>query len=304
MERFGHLGDSGLDLTAPRWREDPDLIVRMILDTPPSPPRSSLAWGDVRGSFSILQRPLMRRIFRRAATYRRLREQVGSDMIFGYGLLRPAFLELGARLAARGLLARAEDAFLLTLDELRALVAPGAARVDELLATRRAELAEAPDLDLPELIVGEEYVPRRRSVGPVEVLHGTPTSRGTYRGAVRVIRSGADFDRLEPGEVLVVPYSDVAWTPLFARAGAVVAESGGMLSHSSIVARAYGIPCVVSVAQRRPASGPGDAPSDGTPGRNGRPRLSDGRQSPSSRAAPWPPAQPGSIPATADGGRH
>ena len=46
----------------------------------------------------------------------------------------------------------------------------------------------------------------------------------------------------------MIPYSDVGWTPMLARAGAVVAESGGLLSHSSIVAREFGIPCVVSVA--------------------------------------------------------
>jgi pyruvate,water dikinase len=53
---------------------------------------------------------------------------------------------------------------------------------------------------------------------------------------------------LEAGDVLVIPYSDVGWTPLFAKAGAVVAESGGILSHSSIVAREYNIPAVVSVS--------------------------------------------------------
>jgi phosphoenolpyruvate synthase/pyruvate phosphate dikinase len=57
----------------------------------------------------------------------------------------------------------------------------------------------------------------------------------------------ADCQRLQPGDVLVVPYSEVSWTPLFAKAGAVVVESGGMLSHSSIVAGEYLIPCVVSV---------------------------------------------------------
>ena len=58
----------------------------------------------------------------------------------------------------------------------------------------------------------------------------------------------AEFDRVEEGDIIVIPFSDVGWTPLFARAGAVVAESGGMLSHSSIVSREYGIPCVVSVS--------------------------------------------------------
>jgi pyruvate,water dikinase len=65
---------------------------------------------------------------------------------------------------------------------------------------------------------------------------------------VKVLTGLQDFDKLQEGDVLVIPYSDVGWTPLFAKAGAVVAESGGILSHSSIVAREYGIPAVVSVA--------------------------------------------------------
>jgi len=62
-----------------------------------------------------------------------------------------------------------------------------------------------------------------------------------------VVRSPSEFSRVQSGDVIIIPYSDVAWTPLFAKAGAVVAESGGMLSHTSIVAREYGIPAVVSV---------------------------------------------------------
>jgi len=79
------------------------------------------------------------------------------------------------------------------------------------------------------------------------VLRGIPTSRGVYEGSVCVIRSLDEFGALEDGNVLVVPFSDVAWTPLFARAGAIVAEAGGVLSHSSIVAREFGVPAVVSV---------------------------------------------------------
>jgi phosphohistidine swiveling domain-containing protein len=61
------------------------------------------------------------------------------------------------------------------------------------------------------------------------------------------VRGAQDFDRVEAGDIIVIPFSDVGWTPLFTRAAGVVAEAGGMLSHSSIVAREYGIPCVVSV---------------------------------------------------------
>jgi pyruvate,water dikinase len=68
-----------------------------------------------------------------------------------------------------------------------------------------------------------------------------------YRGVVRVVKGIGDFPKVTAGCILVIPYSDVSWTPLFALAGALIAESGGMLSHSSIIAREYGIPAIVSV---------------------------------------------------------
>jgi pyruvate,water dikinase len=63
-----------------------------------------------------------------------------------------------------------------------------------------------------------------------------------------VVSGVSEAGRVQPGDVLIIPYSDVGWTPMLARAGAIVAESGGLLSHSSIVAREFAIPCVVSVA--------------------------------------------------------
>jgi phosphohistidine swiveling domain-containing protein len=99
---------------------------------------------------------------------------------------------------------------------------------------------------LPEVIYGDSPPPIIAASN--EKLTGTPTSRGYHTGKVKVVRSIVDFPKLNDGDVLVIPYSDVGWTPLFARAGAVIAESGGILSHSSIIAREYNIPAVVSVA--------------------------------------------------------
>jgi phosphoenolpyruvate synthase/pyruvate phosphate dikinase len=73
------------------------------------------------------------------------------------------------------------------------------------------------------------------------------TSNGCYTGKVRFIRNIQDFSKSKNGDVLFIPCSEVSWTPLFARVGLVVAESGGLLSHSSIVAREYNIPAVVSM---------------------------------------------------------
>jgi pyruvate,water dikinase len=116
----------------------------------------------------------------------------------------------------------------------------------EAIAVRKRELQECREMTLPSIIYGDQQPPLMNHCG--SRLKGTPTSRGYYRGAVKVVRGIRDFDKVEAGSVLVIPYSDVGWTPLFTKAGALIAESGGMLSHSSIIAREYNIPAVVSVS--------------------------------------------------------
>jgi pyruvate,water dikinase len=76
---------------------------------------------------------------------------------------------------------------------------------------------------------------------------GTPASSGTADGTARIIEGLDDFARFDAGEVLVCRTTSPAWTPLLARAAAVVSETGGMLAHAAIVAREFGIPAVLGV---------------------------------------------------------
>jgi len=79
-----------------------------------------------------------------------------------------------------------------------------------------------------------------------DTLTGNPGCPGVYRGVARVVLDPSDPTALEPGDVLVAPMTDPAWTPLFVPAGAVVVDVGAALSHAIIVSRELGIPCVVS----------------------------------------------------------
>jgi pyruvate,water dikinase len=79
-------------------------------------------------------------------------------------------------------------------------------------------------------------------------LGGVPASSGVCRGKVRVIRSTCDLDALQSGEVLVCPATSAAWMMVFARAGALVSETGSALSHTAIVAREHSLPAVVGIA--------------------------------------------------------
>ena len=114
-----------------------------------------------------------------------------------------------------------------------------------LALARKAEMEAVRDYTLPEFIYGTEPPPPE--MPEARKLQGTATSRGYCEGPTRVVHGLHDFHKVQQGDVIVIPYSEVSWTPLFSRAAGVIAESGGMLSHSSIVAREYGIPAVVSV---------------------------------------------------------
>jgi pyruvate,water dikinase len=84
--------------------------------------------------------------------------------------------------------------------------------------------------------------------GKEEQIIGDPVSPGVVEGTVRVVYNPLDT-YLEPGEILVCPGTDPAWTPLFLAAGGLIMEVGGMMTHGSVVAREYGIPAVVGVNQ-------------------------------------------------------
>jgi rifampicin phosphotransferase len=185
------------------------------------------------------------------------------------GLVRRTGIEAGRRLVARGLTRKIDDVMMLGVDEVEDLLARGA-DARPLVDRRRSELAwvranpgpdhygaapaAMPDLrGLPAsgrrvnaallfLMAAEMTKPPAQSDG---VVRGLAASGGTYRGRVRVITSVEQLDRLLSGEVLVCPSTCAAWMMVFHRAGALVTDFGGALTHTSIVAREHRLPAVV-----------------------------------------------------------
>jgi len=195
-----------------------------------------------------MQRMKVGLFYRRARDFRLLREQISSIYTYGYGLFRYYYLALGEHLVGCGLLDDPQDVFYLYDSEIRQLVTNNHNEFDAraIVSKHKQDIKRYQRITLPSIIYGEETPPIEDP--SQEKLIGVPTSIGHYTGRVVVVHGLKDFNKVQQGDVLVIPYSDVGWSPLFARAGAVVAESGGLLSHSSIVAREYKIPAVVSVA--------------------------------------------------------
>jgi pyruvate,water dikinase len=179
------------------------------------------------------------------------------DQMGNAGLRFPV-LELGRRLVRHGTIEEIDDVFMLTTPDIRAGLEGADQRA--LVDARRAEMAHwaaitpspsigepPPDDQIDPFMAGliktdAPPVPQEQTA---TVIRGTPASAGTACGRARVARSLEEASSVMPGQILVCEMTLPAWSVLFATIGAVVTDTGGILSHSATVAREYGIPAVV-----------------------------------------------------------
>jgi len=270
MQSYGMRGIGEIDMGRPRWREDPSPLIQAVcsylgIDEARSP-AAVFANGAVQAEaarerlVSTLRKTPRGRfksavaqwITRRARELGGLRESPKFAAIRIMGLLRAALLESARELVAQGVLDRAEDLFYLYVAEIDALARGEQRDWRALVAARRQAYArEARRRRVPRLLLADgtavyEGPPAAGTGG--EAIAGSPVSPGSVDGRVRVVLDPRGA-RLEPGEILVCPATDPAWTPLFLAAGGLVMEVGGMMTHGSVVAREYGIPAVVGVSR-------------------------------------------------------
>ena len=182
------------------------------------------------------------------------RERTKTTIIKIVHEIRLAARELARRAVAAGDLAEEDQFFMLKAEELDEFLAyPEAFRA--LTAEREQRYLELFELEPPFIVVGEvpplsEWARRDRTAEVAatgDTLAGIPGCPGEATGRARVVLDPSDPTALEPGDVLVAPITDPAWTPLFVPAAAVVVDVGAQVSHAVIVSRELGIPCVVSV---------------------------------------------------------
>lgn len=194
------------------------------------------------------------------------REDSLADLGLAHPLIRTYLNELGGRFAAGGAIPDAKSIYWLEEAEVRELIAaleggqplPDlSGRIPSRQAEHQRQLRATPPAMLPEKSKFAALIPWHRASDDPSALHGTGVSAGRITAAACVLFGPEDFSCMRPGDVLVAVTTTPAWTPLFAMASAVVTDIGGPLSHSSIVAREYGIPAVMAtgVATRRIRTG-------------------------------------------------
>ena len=245
VERYGYLSEVGTDIAVPTWKEDPQPVRELFVQ---------LATAKAGGGIEPQRRKGKRKqglVQVRVDLKGRVTE-VYSQLL---AQLRWCFVALEQIWLQSGLLSESGDIFFLEFDEIRRVVEGSDSallnQLGQLVQRRRSQLEQDNQLDTVPLLVYGNVLPSlmfdSRVQRSQQVLQGIGASPGQVEGLVLVLRNLQAVPEIDRETILVVPYTDSGWAPLLARAGGLIAEVGGRLSHGAIVAREYGIPAVMDV---------------------------------------------------------
>jgi phosphohistidine swiveling domain-containing protein len=259
LDRFGDRCTEELKLESIPLGEDPAPLLQAIAASAARVPADHRPAPDPDWKALFPDAPLRRRIAKTLVTWTKARVRDRENLRFErtriFGYTRRVFLALGREFAARGLLATPRDVFFLTRDEVLGAVEGNGLSPDlkSLVALRKTDYEAAAERpDPPERIElrGPAIAPAWTSDLPerdtARSRSGTGCSAGRITARARVIRDPRT-EALSPGDILVARHTDPGWIAVFSNASAIVVERGSLLSHSAIVARELGIPCVVGL---------------------------------------------------------
>ena len=264
---YGHRAPLDWEVSAPRFDEDPSLVQRQILQSgggrghgAQGPKDGSSGAATVgAGTSELPDNRVLRALVERARTFQVLKEDAKHLALVEIAQLRRLVLAIGALTGLDGRVFQLRIAELAELDDAdRAseLAALAEARANESLlraAARPPSILSTAGLERVDLVTGE--MPGASVAG--DLVGQRVAGSGAVTGRVRVVLDPQGIDALEPGEILVARMTDPTWYPAFGRAGGIVTEVGGWLSHAAIVAREFDLAATVGVegACRRLSSG-------------------------------------------------
>ncbi|MCC5647173.1 glycerol-3-phosphate acyltransferase [Nostoc sp. CHAB 5824] len=248
LQDYGYLSEVGTDISVPTWRENPQMIKQMFVQLMQGNEPQSGAKDAINSIFAGKRK---RSFVQRRVDIKGRVTEVYSRLL---AELRWSFVALEKIWLKSGLLKKTGDIFFLEFDEVRRLVVGDNSRLieqlDELVESRRSQFVQDSEIIQVPLLVYGNTPPH--PLAPSELysdqfLQGIGASHGQAEGRVKVLRNLQDVPDIDRDTILVVPYTDSGWAPLLLRAGGLIAEVGGRLSHGAIVAREYGIPAVMDV---------------------------------------------------------
>lgn len=253
-DRYGYLSETATDISIPRWQEDPDLGWHSLWQASLKTQSDAQGRSQSKSSGSFLswqQRQVQQRL--------NLKGQVTEIYSQLLAHLRWSFLALGKRWTTTNLLSIPDDIFFLEFEEIEQYIQQPKPKVmAQKISQRRSQFERNQALNsIPYIVYGNPTPDQlfdqvldhsvQISQPAIGQLQGIGASPGIVEGRIRVLTSLQWLTDIDKTTILVVPYTDSGWTTLISRAGGIIAEVGGSLSHGAIVAREYGIPAVMDI---------------------------------------------------------
>lgn len=266
LDKYGMRCAGEIDISRTRWSEDPTILIPMILSNIKNfqPNASHQKFEQARQEALQKEQDLLARLKKlpdgeqKAAKTKEVitvlrnltgyREYPKYGMINRYFVYKQALLKEAAQLVQAEIIKEPEDIFYLNFEELHEVV-----RTKQLdyiiITTRKADYNQFDKLTPPRVLTSDGEIitgKYKRENLPSDAIIGLPVSSGTIEGRARVILNMADAN-LEEGDILITPFTDPSWTPLFVSIKGLVTEVGGLMTHGAVIAREYGLPAVIGV---------------------------------------------------------
>jgi len=270
LAQHGHVGQSVDDLTLASWAEEPaNFLTELSKRLEGAPEPAEVRRQRLAKEADELAAGARDRLADKPDDLAKFEAILGAAREIGFiseihnywidrksqATTRALALRIGRRLVGEGLLGQADDIFHLHHDEIADTLRR---RIDRhaLVAERRAAHEHHRTLKPPRNvgkpppppIAVDRFEAMKVESDEADLLKGTGSSAGVYRGPARVVLTSAEFDRIKRGDIIVCPSSNPSWVPVFTIAGGLVTNTGGVLSHAAVVAREFGLPAVTGVA--------------------------------------------------------
>jgi pyruvate,water dikinase len=263
LDSYGFRGASEIDVAAPRYRDDPRLLVELLLTMKNSTGESPQETFESRGrERRIAFESLIKKVHTRDPgvaekfvkdyllfeTFGGYRETHKKYLVYVVAILRQKILAQAGTLVAMKRLDSIQQVFDLTVEQLDASRHDNSIDLKKLARENTVFLKRLARVKKPPAVIDSRGFTPRPPMPPLQKREyvGTGVSIGNVRGRIKILHT-ADEKPLLKGEILVARATDPGWTPLFVNAGGIILEVGGSLQHGALVAREYGIPCVAGV---------------------------------------------------------
>ena len=249
LDLHGHRGVRELCMRDLSWRDNLDPLIQSMQAAVQARlvPSKSNKKNDEATNLSQLSRGL-RWILPKAHNAIRRRELTKSQLVELAYRFKVAFSQLGRLMMSDGLLPDDDLVKFFSLDELSSFIKNPCNEAIEHALARRSALEFQQNLSFPDISIGhpEPLDPDSIVGAETDFIQGRPASRGIAEGFVRVAHNIEEAALLRPEEILITPITDIGWTPYFSLISGLVTDLGSSVSHGAVIAREYGLPCVVN----------------------------------------------------------